>query len=665
MNDNKMSQNDVRSEIVYRRTYSREIKPGGGKFETWDQTVERVIGHQRWLWERAQGKPLTQPQNRELAQLSQLIYDRKVMLSGRTLWMGGTDISKKYEATQFNCAAIKVETVYDVVDALWLLLLGAGVGFKPQVGSLTGFTRPIRDIQVIRSEKKPGEKGNPENVEIWDPETKIWTIRVGDSSEAWAKSIGKLLAGKHPAKKLVLDFSEIRCAGTRLTNFGWISSGDENISQAFYAIAQILNKKAGSLLNKIDIMDVMNWLGTSLSSRRSAQIAFVDYESNEWEEFAVAKKEYWLTGNKQREQSNNSLLFYKKPSREELTRVFEMMMEAGGSEPGFVNGLEAERRAPWFMATNPCAEILLPSRGFCNLVEINLAKFRGDTYGLHEAAKLIARANYRQTCVNLCDGILQEAWHLNNGFLRLCGVGLTGIAQRPDLIDYDYQQLERVVTMAAYSMADELELPRPKNVTCVKPSGSLSKFMGCTEGVHKPLAKYIFNNVILVRTDPLVEKLQAAGYRMFDHPTKQGEVVVTLPVAWEDVEFDRVEMGGETLEVNLDSAVKQLEKYKQIQGNWTHQNTSVTISYSPEEVPAIVNWLAANWDDYVGVSFIYRTDPTKTAADLGYPYLPQQPVSKKTYLEYVSTLKPVDWTDTGADLLVDSGECASGACPVR
>ena len=37
-------------------------------------------------------------------------------------------------------------------------------------------------------------------------------------------------------------------------------------------------------------------------------------------------------------------------------------------------------------------------------------------------------------------------------------------------------------------MADELGMKRPKNVTCVKPSGTLSKIMDATEGMHRPLA---------------------------------------------------------------------------------------------------------------------------------------------------------------------------------
>jgi ribonucleoside-triphosphate reductase len=308
---------------------------------------------------------------------------------------------------------------------------GCGVGFKPVVGTLTGFMKPIPTIHTVRSTRDKDDRGIEHNVETVTPNS--WTIKVGDSAEAWAKSIGKLLAGKYDVDKLIFDFSEIRPAGVRLKGYGWISSGDVAIAKAFTAIANILNKRAGQLLTKMDILDVINWLGTILSSRRSAEIALFDYGETEWKDFAVAKKEWWLSGNEQRVQSNNSLLFHNKPSREELLDVFNTMEEAGGSEPGFINASTATCRAPWFKGVNPCAEILLGNKTFCNLTELDLGKFRGDTTGLLEAIRIAARANYRQTAVQLKDGILQEAWHLNNEFLRLCGVGLTGIATREAL----------------------------------------------------------------------------------------------------------------------------------------------------------------------------------------------------------------------------------------
>ena len=650
----------TRAQVITRRTYNRPTSDDGKTFETWAETVARVIDHQQWLWERAARRELTDIEFEELYNLEQLMLDRKVSMSGRTLWLGGTTVAQRREASQFNCSFTNVETVYDVVDVLWLLLQGCGVGFKPIVGTLNGFSNPIKDIRVVKS-TRTGKGGNEHNVELWDPETYTWTIKVGDSAEAWAKSIGKLLAGKRPAKTLILDFSELRPAGERLKGYGWISSGDGAISTAYVAIAKILNGRADSLLTRMDILDIVNWLGTILSSRRSAEIALFEYGQPEWEEFALAKKDWWLHGNGHRQQSNNSLVFKEKPTYEALRTIFTTMEDAGGSEPGFINSVEATRRAPWFAGCNPCVEILLGNKSFCNLTETDIGKFKGDTAGLHEAIRLAARANYRQTCVNLRDGVLQEAWHLNNYFLRLCGVGLTGIAKRPDMGGYDYEYLKRTATAAATGMADELGLPRPKNITCIKPSGTLSKIMDTTEGIHKPLGKYIFNNVQFGKHDPLIPKLVEAGYRVFNHPTDDSGILVTFPVKWEDVPFHKVN----GIEVNLDTAIDQLEKYKLLQTSWTQQNSSVTISYDLDEVEDIIKWLLNNWDSYVGVSFIYRTDPTKTAKDLGYLYLPQEIVDANTYEEYVFKLKPVELEDTNILDEMLGEDCTTGACPIK
>ena len=657
----------ARADVVIRRTYARPKDKAETTFETWEEICERVAGHQQWLWERAKGAPLTDKELAELQAFRHLMEQRKVSVSGRTLWLGGTEIAKRREASQFNCSFTEVETVYDVVDVLWLLMQGCGVGFKPVIGTLNGFFKPIPNIKVIRTERT--DKGGDEhNKETWDADSRTWTIRVGDSAEAWSKSIGKLLAGKYPATTLVLDFSQLRPAGTRLNGYGWISSGDEAISTAYTAICGILNKRAGQLLTRIDILDIVNWLGTILSSRRSAQIALFEYGQPEWKEFAVAKREFW-DGNIQRGQSNNSLVFERKPSRQELEHIFKLMEEAGGSEPGFVNAETAKVRAPWFKGSNPCCEILLGNKSFCNLVEIDVAKFRGDTVGLLEALRLAARANYRQTCVNLQDEVLQEAWHLNNEFLRLCGVGLTGIAQRDDLEPYDIQQMKLQAITAAYSMADELGLQRPKNVTTVKPSGTLSKIMGTTEGVHKPLGKYIMNNINFGKNDPLLPLLAEAGYECKPNPNQPTEgVIVKFPIKWEHVDFDKVtRSNGEIVEVNNESAIVQLERYKKYQVHWCQQNVSNTISYDPSEVPAIIDWLLENWEHYVGVSFLYRMDASKTAMDLGYLYLPQEVTTKEAYEAYAKTLRPVNFASVKDSLSneMESQECSSGACPVR
>jgi len=719
--NNYLATPSTRAQVITRRTYNRPLDEEGGIFETWEQTVDRVIGHQRWLWERAVDRELTVEEDAELAVLRKLMEERKVTTSGRTLWLGGTNIAQTREASQFNCSFLRVETVSDIADAFWLLLQGCGVGFEPITGVLNGFACEM-EVEVIPSTRteKGGRETNKETVK-----NGVWTISVGDSAMAWSKAAAKLLAGKRKARKLVLDFSEIRPAGLRLTGYGWISSGHKPFAKAMVAIAELMNRRVGKILTRIDILDVMNLLGTTLSSRRSAEIAVIPWVDPEAEDFAVAKRNYFVWEGRnptvpvpvygpdayfhnnpdttrgavrsiepgvsimswgegpdgflkvgenewvavadvwqpriQRAQSNNSLLFYDRPTRYELHYIFGLMAQGGGSEPGFINGREAHRRAPWFKGVNPCAEILLGNKSFCNLVETDAGKFNGDEEGLHQALYLAARANYRQTCVDLRDEVLQASWHELNTFLRLCGVGLTGIVRWDGHNDPERIAALRIAAQdGANSMADELGLTRSKAITTIKPSGTLSKIMDTTEGIHKPLGRYILNNVNFSKFDPIIPRLRAAGYKVFDSPVDDTAVLVCFPVCYEDVEFDIVD--GKA--VNLESAVSQLERYKLWMDNYVDHNCSITISYSPDEVPAIIDWLIENWSHYVGVSFIYRNDPTKTAADLGYQYLPQEVVTQEVYEDYVSRLSPLDWSGTESfDEIADP--CSTGACPIK
>lgn len=660
-----LTPNQLRAEIVARRTYMRPLNEEGTKFESWKDVSYRVTwNHQKWLWERALGRSLNNEEKAELRELEALVFDRKALPAGRTLWLGGTETSKKREISNFNCAGLGINTVNDVVDAFWLLLNGSGVGFKPVPGCLNGFKKPIREVEVIRTTKGKDDKGREDNQESF--ENGVWTISIGDSGEAWAKSIGKLLSGKYDADKLVFDFSEVRGAGGRLKGYGWISSGDEVIAQVYPKIAKLLSRKAGQLLDELDILDVLNYLGVIQTGRRGAEVACVDYGTSNWERFATAKKDFWLHDNHHRTQSNNSLMFWEKPSSLEIKNLLNLMVESGGSEPGLINAAHAKERAPWFYIFNPCVESTLANKGLCNLIEINVAAF--DNWNdLCRAVYIMARANYRQTQVDLNDGILQPQWHQNNEFIRLCGTSITGWAMRPDLSNYDKKVLRNLGIHGAYSMAMELGSQLPKNVTLMKPSGSVSKVMGSTEGIHYPLGRYIINNITFSRHEPIVKVLKNAGYKVFDNPSQPDGVVVAFPVSWETVSgFTNVN----GTDVNLESAVTQLDRYKQSMRWWTEQNTSITVSYDESELDAIGTWMHDNWDDYVGVSFIKRADPTKTAEDLGYLYLPQEVVTKEKFEHYQGSLKSIslsDLRDTGGVEDIDflDSSCDNGVCPIR
>ena len=76
--------------------------------------------------------------------------------------------------------------------------------------------------------------------------------------------------------------------------------------------------------------------------------------------------------------------------------------------------------------------------------------------------------------------------------------------------------------------------------------------------------------------------------------------------------------------------------------HYIDHNVSSSVSYSPGEIGSIVDWIHKNWDCYVSATFMLRNDPTKTAEDLGYPYLPQEVVTQEVFEAYANTLRPID-----------------------
>src|SRR4051812_36922279 len=115
-----MADLSIRAKIVDRRTYRRPIGESETEFETEAQHFDRVIQHQRHLWRRAKAgmireegnvwklADLTFAEESELSELRQLLVERKLRLSGRTHWLGGTSTVWKREIANFNCAALNL-----------------------------------------------------------------------------------------------------------------------------------------------------------------------------------------------------------------------------------------------------------------------------------------------------------------------------------------------------------------------------------------------------------------------------------------------------------------------------------------------------------------------------------------------------------------------------
>ena len=69
-------QPSLRAQLVTRRTYNRPKSEDESSHESWEETVDRVIGHQRWLWNRE--AELTVDNELELEELRELMLERKM-----------------------------------------------------------------------------------------------------------------------------------------------------------------------------------------------------------------------------------------------------------------------------------------------------------------------------------------------------------------------------------------------------------------------------------------------------------------------------------------------------------------------------------------------------------------------------------------------------------
>lgn len=678
--------NNTRGDIICRRTYCRPTNADYTERETWDQVVQRVMYHSAKLWVDAGG----QPNQQEIELLGGLLSARKLgMVAGRTLWLGGTEIAERRPCCQFNCAFTEIHSWEDVRDAFWLLLNGAGVGFNPHntgencIKSMSPFVGPAEIVYSTRDMEYRGR----ETTEIAVLEGTL-TVSVGDSAEAWVEALSQILqipVNFPNIHSIVLDFSECRGAGQALNGYGWMCTGSDGFARALGRVVDIMQGVVYDVLQvpymyetylpgltPEQIIDIINSLGEVLSTRRSAQIVVLSRDNPYIDIFVDMKSRENLRRFPWRMQSNNSVMFDSEVLSDVEREWIKGRVAEHGIEPGILNAAAAKRRAPWFAGLNPCAEILLADGGFCNLVEINLSAFVDDEgvfdmASAQQAVYLLARHNYRQTCVDLRDGILQEKWHNNNQDLHLCGVSLTGFGEH-EPTEFELRTLKRMATFGTYSMAAELGTGLPQNITTVKPSGTVSKIMGTSEGIHTPIGRYIFNWVCFSDIDPLVPELRAANYTVVPHPTLPDTVLVNLP---QEYKSNKLQVSNHGFEYDAETVRDQFERYMKVQHNWCDQNVSNTIYYHPHEIDDLFEMIFDNWDDYVAFSFQPRQDLSKSKEEIleecNAPYLPQELVGEEEFFAYVSQLLPIDvfkGSDGQYDLVDEEG-CANGVCPVR
>lgn len=495
--------------FVYYRTYSRYV-PELKRRETWKETCRRAteynvrlaIDHIKKIGYKVDYKAM----RKEAEEFFDAMFNLRQFLSGRTLWVGGSEngVAEKYPLANFNCSFVNITGYEDLGDLFYLLLVGTGVGFKATKQNAKRLPAIRNDVTVVNKEYKllPSEE-RIEHTQVHDMGNGYINVWIGDSKEGWVEALRYYFniltdpAYEH-VHTVKFSYNSIRPKGARLKTFGGTASGPEPLMEMFIGIDKVIkgeidpsikkpefakqnNGRTYVKLRPIHILDIGNLVGANVvvgGVRRTAEIFLFDaddYESmfakygingiwNEDKHKAVIKQTRlnglddiadWLEGLPlndpnargidHRRMSNNSVAFTQKPTRKALHLIYTMMQAEG--EPGFINLEEARRRRPNAEGLNPCAEILLDTYGVCNLTTVNLVQFvseKGlDLQGLIEAQKRSARAGLRMTLATL----ELPHWNAVQQRDRLLGTSLTGVEDAIGLLGWGQEAKDKLLDM--------------------------------------------------------------------------------------------------------------------------------------------------------------------------------------------------------------------------
>ncbi len=659
--------------FVYYRTYSRWI-PDEMRREYWWETVRRSVEY---------NCSLVPTSKEEAEKLYKNIFELKQFLSGRTFWVGSTDVSKHYPMSNYNCSFQVIDSFAAFRDIFYLLMVGSGVGvrvLKSDVAKLP----PIRtDIEVIHESYTPTLKGlRQDSTALEFTHNDTMKITIGDSKEGWVQSMDYFLKVFYSTeyrkiKTVILNYDHVREKGEKLKTFGGTASGHTSMKNMFLKILKVVDKAKHRTtatrirLQPIDCLDIANIIGENVvvgGVRRTAEIVLIDQDDKDSiqakSELYKKVDEKWAidTEISHRQMSNNSIYYTRKPTRPELHWHLQQMRYSG--EPGWVNEEAGAKRRPNFQGVNPCAEILLDSKGLCNLTTVNVMAFVKDGVldhaGLLEAQRLSARAGYRMTCTEL---EIPE-WNAVQQRDKLLGCSLTGWQDMVNALKLNQEgqqkllgELKLAAKKAASDYARELGQPEPLLVTTIKPEGTLSLLPVVSSGVHYSHAPYYVRRIRISSDDPLTKVCEELGYPVYAEVGQDPETCVTKVV-----EFP-VKAPGEKFKADV-SAIEQLEIYKMFMTHYVEHNCSITIHVRDDEWDAVEQWVWENWEDTVALSFL-------SFEDNFYELLPFEEISEKEYHSRVKAMNPFvpslisKYEKEETEFDIGNDGCEGGVCPVR
>ena len=628
-------------EFIHLSRYSRWL-PEKKRRETWDETIKRYFDFfQEHLKENC--NYTLKPKLRE--ELETAVLNLRVMPSMRCLMTAGEAL-KRENIAGYNCSYIAVSRVQSFDEILYVLMNGTGVWFSVE-------RQYITQLPIVAEEFHPSDT----------------VITVADSKLGWAKAykefLGLLWIGQIPK----WDLSKVRPAGSPLKTFGGRASGAEPLDNLMHFTINTLTGAAGRRLSSIECHDIVCKIAEVVvvgGVRRSALISLSNLSDDRMRH---AKSGQWWNDNPQRALANNSACYTEKPDMGIFMDEWRALYESKSGERGIFNRQSANNQTErtgrrvvdgYEFGTNPCAEIILRDREFCNLSEVVVRANDTEESLLEKIRLATILGTFQSTLTNF--KYVSSMWRKNCEEERLLGVSLTGIMDsritngksNKDLVKL-LEGLKNKSIEVNKEFAKELGINQSVAVTCVKPSGTVSQLVDAASGIHARHNPYYIRTVRGDKKDPLTKLMTEVGFPVEDDEMNPSHTAVfSFPMKVDRSAVFRTDL----------TAIQQLDLWKIYQEHWCEHKPSVTISVKEDEWMEVGAWVYKDFDQMSGVSFLPFSEHT-------YRQAPYQDCDREQYEKLLKIMpKDVDWSQLSKyetiDTTVASQElaCTSGSCEI-
>ena len=627
-------------EFIHLSRYSRWL-PKEGRRETWRETVTRYFDffqeHLKQSCKYSLDKSLRE-------ELEDAVIHLKIMPSMRCLMTAGEAL-KRENIAGYNCSYVAVDRPQAFDEILYVLMNGTGVGFSVE-------RQFVSNLPTVADEFHPSDT----------------TIVVQDSKMGWAKAFKELVAMLYHGQIPKWDLSKVRPAGAPLKTFGGRASGPEPLRRLFEFTTEIFQNAHGRKLSSIECHDIVCKTAEIVvvgGVRRSALISLSNLSDDR---MRVAKSGQWWIDNGQRALANNSACYTEKPDIGIFMDEWKALYDSKSGERGIFNRESAKKIAEKNerrdvgsdFGTNPCSEIILRSREFCNLSEVVVRPEDTEHTLLNKVRLATILGTFQSTLTNF--KYVSKDWKKNCVEERLLGVSLTGImdnkwtAGKLNGLDVLLKNLKQMSVDTNKEWSKKLKINQSAAITCVKPSGTVSQLVDSASGIHARHNPFYIRTVRGDKKDPLTKMMVEQGFPAEDDVMKPNDTTVfSFPIKCSPDAVFRQDL----------TAIEQLELWKTYQVHWCEHKPSVTISVKEEEWIDVGAWVYKNFDLMSGVSFLPYSEHT-------YKQAPYQDCNEKEYKDLLNKMPTsVDWNKLSeyekSDMTVGSQElaCSAGSCEIQ